>query len=63
MVSLKYYAQVNGKDLWIAGVSAIGPYTTSDPQKALRFETEQEAMNHPAWAHPICLTEIVESPQ
>ena len=62
MFSLKYFQQINGRTLWIAGMSPIGPFTTDDPAKALRFPSAQEAMQHPAWLHPTCLTDVVEAP-
>lgn len=60
--SLKYYKQHEGKDLWIAGMSAIGPYTTAAPSDAIRFQSEQAAMQHPAFCHPTCLTDVVMAP-
>jgi hypothetical protein len=60
--SLKYFKQHDGKDLWIAGMCAIGPFTTAAPNEALRFSSKQEAMQHPAFCHPTCLTDVVESP-
>ena len=60
--SLKYYRQIGGKDAWLAGMSGIGPRTTVDPKEALRFTSEQEAMQHPAFSHPICLLDVCEAP-
>ena len=60
--SLKYFKQHNGKDLWLAGMSAIGPFTTANPKEALRFPTEQAAMQHPAYCHPTCLLNVCEAP-
>lgn len=63
MFSLKYFRQHDGKDLYLAGMSSIGPFTSPDTSKALRFATEQEAMEHPAYCHPTCLLDVVPSPQ
>lgn len=55
---LRYFRDINGKPAWLAGMSAIGPYTTTNETEALEFATEQEAKQHPAYAHPLCLLDV-----
>jgi len=60
--ALKYFKEVDGKPLWLAGMSEIGPFTTADPEKALSFRSEREAMAHPAYSHPLCLLDPCPHP-
>ena len=60
--ALKYFRQPTGKPLYVAGMCAIGPFTTDEPEKALTFDSEQDAKMHPAWSHPTMLCDIVEHP-
>ena len=61
--SLHYFSSELKKDLWVAGMSAIGPYTTANPQEALRFGSKHEATLHPAWVYPLMILDIVEAPK
>lgn len=60
--ALKYFAEPTGKPLYVAGLSAIGPFTSDKPEEALSFDSKREAMQHPAWSHPTLLCDIVEHP-
>jgi hypothetical protein len=50
-------SQRQGRPLYLAGMSAIGPYTTPDLDEALRFDTEEAASRHPAAFHPLTFFE------
>lgn len=60
--TLKYYTMINGKDAYFKEMGAIGPMLTTNPEEAMRFSTEAEAMKNPAFSHPLCLLETRKLP-
>ena len=45
---------VRGKPMFFKGMTGFGPMYTANCDEAMRFDTEEEAMRHPAVMHPLC---------
>ena len=51
------------KQHWFAEWTAIGPRCTQQPEEAATFDTEQDALNSPAYAFPLMFFEVVPAPE
>lgn len=46
-----------GKPVYLLTQTGIGPAYTESMEEAQKFDTEQQAMQHPAYVHPMCFFE------
>lgn len=52
-----------GKPLWFAGMTGIGPRTTADPAERVEFATRDDAARCPAMFHALSFYEVEEAGQ